>query len=137
MLIPCSTCSVILMQWPHNPRAHSVGSTTPTDQYFEVLCLHMCIPVHSPWLPGCINVTQTVLFILTTAGLFLDRPRRLQIVGLSLHQHVRQFYIINLILCVLYVRVYIYTCIQTSMYVYNIQVIFIILYISIYYTQDI
>ena len=33
----------------------------------------MCIPVHSPWLPGYIDVTQTIL-TLTMAGLFLDRP---------------------------------------------------------------
>ena len=32
--------------------------------------------VHSLWLPGCINVVQTILIILTMAGLFLDRPCR-------------------------------------------------------------
>ena len=32
----------------------------------------MCIPVHSPWLPGYTDVMQTVLFILTMAGLFPD-----------------------------------------------------------------
>ena len=32
----------------------------------------MCIPVHSPWLPGCIDVAQTVLLILTMAGVFPD-----------------------------------------------------------------
>ena len=37
-------------------------------------CSRMCIPVHSPWLPGYIDVTQTVLVILTIAGLFPDRP---------------------------------------------------------------
>ena len=37
-------------------------------------CSHMCIPVHSPWLPGYINVTQTFLIILTMDELFLDRP---------------------------------------------------------------
>ena len=36
-------------------------------------CSHMCIPVHSLWLPGYINVIQTVL-ILTMSGLFPDRP---------------------------------------------------------------
>ena len=36
-------------------------------------CSHMRIPVHSPWLPGYINVSQTVFTILTMAGLFLDR----------------------------------------------------------------
>ena len=33
----------------------------------------MCIPVHSPWLPGYIDVAQLVLIILTIAGLFPDR----------------------------------------------------------------
>ena len=37
-------------------------------------CLHMCIPVYSPRLPGYINVVQTVHIILTMAGLFPDRP---------------------------------------------------------------
>ena len=32
----------------------------------------MCFPVLSPWLPGYINVTPTVLSILTMAGLFLE-----------------------------------------------------------------
>ena len=36
-------------------------------------CLHMCIPVHSPWLSGYINVVQIILIMLTTAGLLLDR----------------------------------------------------------------
>ena len=36
-------------------------------------CSHMCIPVSSPWLPGYIDVMQTILIILTMAGLFLDR----------------------------------------------------------------
>ena len=34
----------------------------------------MRIPVHPPWLPGYIDVMQTVLITLTMAGLFLDRP---------------------------------------------------------------
>ena len=33
----------------------------------------MHIAVHSPWLPGHIDVPQTVLVILTMAGLFLGR----------------------------------------------------------------
>ena len=37
-------------------------------------CSRMCIPVHSPWLPAPINVMQTVLVILTMAGLFPDIP---------------------------------------------------------------
>ena len=38
-------------------------------------CSYMCFLVHSLWLPDYIDVTQTVLVILTMAGLFLDRPR--------------------------------------------------------------
>ena len=34
----------------------------------------MLIPVRSSWLPGYIDVVQTVL-VLTMAGLFPDRPR--------------------------------------------------------------
>ena len=37
-------------------------------------CSFMCIPVHSPWLPGYIDVMQTIFIILTMAGHFLDRP---------------------------------------------------------------
>ena len=37
-------------------------------------CSCMLIPVPSPWLPGYINVMQTILVVLTMAGLFLDRP---------------------------------------------------------------
>ena len=37
-------------------------------------CSCMCIPIYSSWLPGYSNVTQTVLVILTMAGLFPDRP---------------------------------------------------------------
>ena len=33
----------------------------------------MLIPVQSPWLPGYINVAQTILIVLTMAALFLDR----------------------------------------------------------------
>ena len=31
-------------------------------------------PVHSPWLPGYINVTQTFLVMLIMAGVFSERP---------------------------------------------------------------
>ena len=51
-------CPHWLVQWSHH-------------------CSHMCISVHCPWLPGHINVTQTVLVILTMAGLLLDRPHTL------------------------------------------------------------
>ena len=38
-------------------------------------CSHMRIPVHSPWLPGYINVIQTILVVLMMAGLFLEQPQ--------------------------------------------------------------
>ena len=39
-------------------------------------CSHMPIPIHSPWLPGYINVTQAILVILTMAEVFLGKPHR-------------------------------------------------------------
>ena len=35
----------------------------------------MRIPVHSPWLPGYMDVMQTVLVILIMGGRFPDRPQ--------------------------------------------------------------
>ena len=74
MQIPCCPCIVIL----------NATDTQYTCSLNSIYCPHwlvqwsrhcslMCIPVHSPWLPGYINVMQTVLIILTVAGLFLDR----------------------------------------------------------------
>ena len=37
-------------------------------------CSCMCIAVHSPWLPGYINVAQAILIILTMTRHFSDRP---------------------------------------------------------------
>ena len=71
----CSTCSVILN-----------AIATEYTCSFNVLyhphwliqwsfhCSHMHIPVHSPWLPAYINVTQTILVISTMIEVFLDRP---------------------------------------------------------------
>ena len=38
------------------------------------LFTHACVPVHSPWLPGYTDVVQTILLVLTKAGLSPDRP---------------------------------------------------------------
>ena len=44
----------------------------------------MRIPVHSPWLPGYIDVvTKTILIILTMAGLFLDRSHMYHFYAIS------------------------------------------------------
>ena len=37
---------------------------------------HMHTPVHSPWWPACMDVTQTILIVLTTVGHFLDRTHK-------------------------------------------------------------
>ena len=59
---PCSLTSIYcpgwLVQWSHH-------------------CSCVCIPVYCPWLPGYVNVTQTILIILTMAGFFPARPRHI------------------------------------------------------------
>ena len=52
-------------------------------------CSHMRIPVHSPWLPGYIHVMQTILIILTMAGLFQDRPFIYVCVCVYTHTHIK------------------------------------------------
>ena len=42
----------------------------PTDWYAGII-VHTCIPVPLPWLPGYISVMQTIVIVLTMAGLFL------------------------------------------------------------------
>ena len=74
MQIRCSTHSVILnvMSTQYTCSLNSIYCP-PWLVERSHHCSHMCIPVHCPWLPGYINVTQTVLIILTMAGLFLER----------------------------------------------------------------
>ena len=43
-------------------------------------CSYMLIPVHFPWLPGYINVAQTVLTLMM-GRLFLDRPRMYSLIS--------------------------------------------------------
>ena len=75
--IPCPTHSVIL-----NVTATKY-TCSPNNIYFphwlvqwSSPCSCMCIPVHSPWLPGYIDVAQTILIMLTMAGLFPDTPHK-------------------------------------------------------------
>ena len=71
--IHCYTCSITL----------NVTATQYTSSLNGLYCLHwlvqcsrhcscILIEVHSPWLPGYIDVVQTVLIIFTMAGLFPD-----------------------------------------------------------------
>ena len=74
MQIHYSTCSVIL-----NVRATKYTCSLNGVYHPHWLvqwschCSCRCIPVHSPWLQGYSYVVQTVLIVLTMAGLFPDR----------------------------------------------------------------
>ena len=69
MQICCSTRSVILNVMATQYTCSLSGIYHPHWLVqWSCHCSHMCIPVHSPWLPGYINVTQTVLVILTWLG---------------------------------------------------------------------
>ena len=56
---------------------HSLNGVYHPHWPWSCHCSRMCVPVHSPWLPGYVDVTQTILVILTVAGLFLDRVHML------------------------------------------------------------
>ena len=85
MHIHCSTYSVIL-----NARATQYTCSLNSAYFPHWLVQwshhfsHMHIPVHSPW-PGYISVVQTILNIVTMAGLCLNRLhiRSLEITSLS------------------------------------------------------
>ena len=47
---------------------------SPLTSAVKLSLFIICIPVHSPWLPGYIDVSQIILIILRMAGLFPDRP---------------------------------------------------------------
>ena len=75
MQIGCSTHSVILYVTTTQYTCWLNGVYRPhwlvqRSRHYSL----MHIPVHSPWLSGYIDVTQTALIILAMAGLFPDRP---------------------------------------------------------------
>ena len=81
--IRCSTCSVILNAVATQYTCSLKGVYCPHGLIQRSHhCSHMCIPVHSLWLPGYIDVLQTILVILTMAGLSSDRPHILWILAL-------------------------------------------------------
>ena len=49
----------------------------------------MYIAVHSPWLPGYIDVAQTILVLLPMAGLFPDRPHIIVHLFAGLFHHLK------------------------------------------------
>ena len=73
--ICCSTCSVILNVTVTQYMCSLNGIYCPHWLVqWSHHCSHMCIPVHSPWRPGYMDVMHTILVILTMAGLFPDKP---------------------------------------------------------------
>ena len=90
MQICCSTQSIIL-NVTATQYTCSLNDVYPRPPHWLIQwsrhCSHMHIPVHSPWLPGYIDVAQTILVILTMAGLFLDRPYRMYFISCALHTH--------------------------------------------------
>ena len=77
--IPCSPHSVVLnvMATQYTCSLNGIYHPHWLGQW-SCHSSHMCFPVHSPWLPGDINVMQTILVILTMAAIFLDRPGMFQ-----------------------------------------------------------
>ena len=74
MQIHCSIHSVILNATATQYTCSLNGIYCPNWVVkWSLYCSHMLIPVHSPWLPGYIDVTQTIL-VLTMMALFPDRP---------------------------------------------------------------
>ena len=71
MQFRCSTRSVILFvtATQYTCSLNGIYQTHWLVQWSRH-CSHMRIPVHSPWLPGCIDVVQTVLIILTWLDFF-------------------------------------------------------------------
>ena len=71
MQIHCSTCSVILNAMATQYTCSLNGVYQPHwPVQWSHHCSHMHIPVHAPWLPGYIDVTQTVVVIRTMLGFF-------------------------------------------------------------------
>ena len=74
MQICCSTHSVILNAVAIQYTCSLNGIYRPHWLVqWSCHCSCTCIPVHSPWLPGCIDVMQTILRLMM-AGLFPERP---------------------------------------------------------------
>ena len=65
----------MLTQWCLPPTLTSTGNSSS----------RMRIPVFSPWLPGYIDVVQTIPIMLTMAGPFLDRPHILHLLRDAVH----------------------------------------------------
>ena len=75
MQIHCSTPSVILNVTATQYTCSLNGVYHPHWLVqWSHQCSCKCIPVHFSWLPGYIDIVQSILIILTMAGLFPDKP---------------------------------------------------------------
>ena len=86
MQMHCSTQSFWMSQPQYTCSLNSIYCPHWLVQWSHQ-CSHMCIPVHSPWLPGYRGFAQTILVILTMAGLFPDRPH--------VSPHLHAIYVVN------------------------------------------
>ena len=89
-------------------------------------CSCMCIPIHSPWLPGYINVMQTVFITLIRAGLFLDffSPLRMNLIFTIYSEYIYSYlYMYRFIYLYIYryisIDLYVYLCIYRYRYIYK------------------
>ena len=100
-IVSTEECSRLMQNWMHicSPTSSVILNVMAT-QYTWLLngiyhshwliqrscpCSRMHIPVHSPWLPGYIDVAQTILIIFIMAGLFPDRPHIYIYIYLQMH----------------------------------------------------
>ena len=81
----------LLCSLSHFERTATQYTCSPSGTYRPHWLVHWShhwsyvhIPVHSPWLPSHVKVTQTVLIILTLAGFFLDRPHTINLLKTKL-----------------------------------------------------
>ena len=80
--ICCSTCS-FWTQWPQYTCSLNGTHCLHWLVQWSHHCSHMHISFHPPWLSGYISVVQTVLIILTMAGLFPDILQLISIIIIS------------------------------------------------------
>ena len=80
MQVHCFMCPVILnVMATHYTYSlcrvhHPPPPRPPLTRTVKLSLSGTCSPAHCPWLPGYINVRQTILIILTVAGIFQDKP---------------------------------------------------------------
>ena len=91
MQIHCSTRSIILNVMATLYTCSLKGIYCPQWLVqWSPHCSCTDIPVHSPWLPGYIDVMQTILVILIMAGLFPDRPCMVCVCTVFIYLYIKE-----------------------------------------------